>query len=399
MIVGGLVAVFMITVQLTLGGYESEFEARIDALRQAGEPLHFADLAQPPIPDEENAAKLWEEAAAWLKADSGERRRSLYDLTEEERAERPEKEWRAYLESLEPYYQLLKRVPTRAGWSAPYHSPETPGNAEHVSWLSDAAMYLTWRVELDLRADGRTERAAEAVLLLLELTERWQEPTVFGYCWRLSTVSSAAIIVRSIHTKPGFDAHAYRQLVEPRLAAAAPATGPPAHVLRATRVQGMWMVRRWLSGNMVNTFQPGMMERLRATWVGRPWVFRDAVRYLDVIDAAIARCDKTPEEAVRVARTLAQEVAYDTDSLAGGTQAFLPRLFTQHVGAAAQNRCARVAMALLEHRQETGTWPEKLPAALPVNPFTGVPFEYEHKGEGIRIVIPEIEEEWLLGAS
>ena len=159
------------------------------------------------------------------------------------------------------------------------------------------------------------------------------------------------------------------------------------------------MVRRWLSGNMVNTFEPGPMERLRATWVGRPWVFRDAVRYLDVIEAAIARCDKAPEEAVRVARTLEREAVDDADSLSGGTQAFLPRLFTHYAGAVAQNRCARVAMALLEHKQQAGTWPEKLPAALPVNPFTGEPFEYERVGEGIRIVIPEIEEEWLLGAA
>jgi len=149
----------------------------------------------------------------------------------------------------------------------------------------------------------------------------------------------------------------------------------------------------------VTTFHPGWMERLRTTWVGRPWVFRDAVRCLDVIDAAIARCDKTPEEAVRVARTLEQEADYDPDSLAGGYQGFLPHLFTNYAGAVAQNRCARVAMALLEHKQQTGEWPETLPAALPTNPFTGAPFEYERDGKGIRIVIPEIEEEWLLGAS
>ncbi len=65
-IVAGLVVALMLTVQLALGGYESEFDARLDAIRQAGEPLHFADLASPPLPDEENAAILFAEAAAWL---------------------------------------------------------------------------------------------------------------------------------------------------------------------------------------------------------------------------------------------------------------------------------------------------------------------------------------------
>jgi hypothetical protein len=398
-IVVGLVAVFMLAVQLMLGGYEGEFEARIDALRRAGEPLEFADLAYPPIPDEQNAARLWEEAAAWLGAHNQKRGWTLWALEEEERAERAEKDWRAYLNSLEPYYELLKRVAARPGWSVPYPDPDAPGTQAHASWLGDATIYLRLRVELDPRAEGRTERAAEAVLLLLDLADRWQEPMIFGYYMRLSVRSSAALIVRSIHTKPGFDARLYRKLVAPRLAAAAPERGPPARTVREARIWGLWMVRQWLSGDIVNTFNPGLMERLRATWVGRPWVFRDAVRYLDVMDAAIARCDRTPEEAVRVARALEQEAVDDVDTLAGGTQAFLPDVFRHYAGAVAQNRCARVAMALLEHEQETGEWPEKVPAALPVNPFTGGPFEYERDGPGIRIVIPEVKEEWLLGAS
>ena len=390
----------MLTVQLTLGGYEDEFAARISALREIGDPLESADLAFPPIPDEKNAAKLWEEAAAWLGAHIVEGGLTLYDLEEDERSERPEKDWRPFLESLEPYYELLKRVPTRPGWSVPLYHPDRPDEAlSRMSWLSDATIYLGNRVKLDVRAEGRTERAAEVVILLLDLADRWQEPTIYGYYWRLATRSSAAIAVRSAQAKPGFDARLFRQLVEPRLAAAAPARGPPARVLREARVPGLEMVRQWLRGEMVNTAHPDAMEWLRTTWVGRPWVFRDAVRYLDVMDAAIARCDKTPEEAVRVARTLEQETDYDPDSLAGGHQRFLPRLFTHYAGAVAQNRCARVAMALLEHKQQIGEWPETLPKALPTNPFTGQPFEYERDGKGIRIVIPEIEEEWPLGAS
>jgi len=396
-IVVGLVAVFMLGVQLALGGYEGEFEARIDALRRAGEPLGFADLAPPPIPNEQNAARLWERAAAWLTAHNQERGLDLHSL--DAGSELTERHRRAYLESLEPYYELLKRVPSRPGWSVPHGDPETPGIGAHVAWLSHAAIYLGSRAELDSRAEGRTERAAEAVLLILDLVDRWQEPMVLGYHVRLSVRSSAAVLLRSIHDKPGFDARLYRQLVEARLAAAVPEIGPPARVLREERIQGLWMVRKWLRGDMVKTFQPGPMERLRTTWVGRPWVFRDAVRYLDVVEAAILRCDRTPEEAVRVARALTQEAVGDRDSLTGGAQAFLPHLFTDYAGAVAQNRCARVAMALLEHKQETGAWMEKLPDTLPANPFTGAPFEYERAGHGIRLVIPEIEEEWLLGGA
>ncbi|MHC4974220.1 MAG: hypothetical protein ACYTG3_18015 [Planctomycetota bacterium] len=396
---GGLVALLMLGIQLTLGGYEDEFAARIEALRLAGEPLEFPDLADPPIPDEQNAAKLWEEATAWLGAHNQKRGLTLYDLEEQERAERPEKEWRAYLESLEPYYELLKKVPTRPGWNMPHPDSDRPGIQAHISWLSDTTRYLMHRAELDPRAEGRTERAAEAALLLLDLAERWREPTMFGYFWRAGAHSSAAIILRLVHDKPGFDAHLYRQLVEVRMATAVPRSGPPARVLREDRVHGLWMVRKWLRGDLVNSFRPGVMERLRTTWVGRPWVFRDAVRYLDVMEAAIGRCGKTPEEAVRIARTLEQETDYDPKSLAGGFQRFLPRFFTHYAGAVAQNRCAGVAMVLLVHRQETGEWPEKLPAALPTNPFTGKVFEYERDGECIRIKIPEIQDEWLLGGS
>ncbi|MHC4817269.1 MAG: hypothetical protein ACYTF8_04390 [Planctomycetota bacterium] len=389
----------MLGIQLTLGGYEDEFAARIALLREKGDPLEFADLAGPPIPDEQNAAKLWEAAAAWLKANTVEGGVTLHDLGEDERAEREEKDWRPYLESLEPYYELLKRIPTRPGWSLPHPDPDKPGSHPHTWWLIDAELYLRYRVQLDTKAEGRTERAAEATILALDLVDRWQEPMAFGYYVNLSMKSSVARFVCSIHTKPGFDAHLYRKLVEARLAAALPESGPPARALRQMRIRGLWMVRKWLRGDLVNTHRPGLMERLRTTWVGRPWVFRDAVRYLDVIDAVIARCDKTPEEAVRMARTLVQETDYDPESLAGGFQRFIPNLFNNYAGAAATNRCARVAMALLEHKQKSGEWPEKLPAALPTNPFTGGPFEYERDGDGIRIVIPEIQDEWLLGGA
>jgi hypothetical protein len=385
-IVGGLVAVFMLGVQLTLGGYESEFEARLDAIRQAGEPLHFADLAAPPIPDEENAAILFAEAAAWL---DGRDDWCPCMLEHEDSVPRTEEERRrcdAYLETREPYYALLQRVPTRPGWSVPHRGGDQPSNGSQASWIFSAANYLRHRVELDPHVEGRTERAAEAAILLLDLGVRWQIPMSIGYLIDLNTRSSAAWMLRGIQARPGFDARLFRQLMDARLAAAEPKAGPPARILREERLDGLKAVRRWLAGERVRFDSKKWDRRLRHTWIGRPFVYRDAVRYFDVIDAAIPLCDKTPEEAVGIVAELEGKIDR-TDALAGQMREFLPRMFAWHTRTAASIRLTRVVMALLEYRQKHDAWPETLRVLgpLPLDPYTGQPFVYERRGDGARI--------------
>ncbi|MHC4819296.1 MAG: hypothetical protein ACYTF8_14725 [Planctomycetota bacterium] len=395
-IVAGLVCVFMLAVQLWLGGYEREFEARLDAIRQAGEPLEFADLAYPPIPDEQNAAILFAEAAAWL---DGQDDWCPCNLDSEDSLPRTEEErlrCHAYLETLEPYYELLKRVPTRPGWSVPHREGDEASNQPQASWMFSAAEYLRHRVELDPRDEGRTKRASEAALLLLDLGDRWQIPMGIGYLMDLTTKSSAGWILLAVQAKPGFDARLFRRLMDARLAAAEPKAGPPARILREERLFGLSAVRRWLAGERIEFLSKGRRPLLRHTWIGRPFVYRDAVRYLDVIDAAIPLCDKTPEEAVDVAAELAGRND-GVDVLTARMQEHLPRLFSWHTRTAASIRLTRVVMALLEYRQRHQAWPETLQALgpLPLDPFTGRPFVYERRAAGVRIhAAPGATQDW-----
>ena len=385
-IVAGLVVALMLAVQLALGGYESEFEERLDAIRQAGEPLHFADLASPPLPDEQNAAILFAEAAAWL---DGRDDWCPCGLDAEDSLPRTEEERRrcnAYLEALEPYYELLQRVPTRPGWSVPHRGGDEVSNQPQASWMFSAANYLRHRVELDPRVEGRTGRAAEAALLLLDLGDRWRIPMPIGYLMDLTTRSHAGWILQAIQAKPGFDAGLFRRLMDTRLAAAEPKAGPPARILREERLFGLSAVRRWLAGQRVHFNSKKWDRRLRHTWIGRPFVYRDAVRYLDVIDAAIPLCDRTPEEAVGIAAELEGKID-STDVLTRQMQEHLPKMFTWHTRAAASIRLTRVVMALLEYRQRHDAWPETLQALgpLPLDPFTGQSFVYERRAAGARI--------------
>jgi len=394
-IVAGLVVALMLAVQLTLGGYESEFEARLDAIRQAGEPLRFADLASPPIPDEENAAILFAEAAAWLDGRDDWCPCMLDFESSIPRTEEEQRRCDAYLESLEPYYALLQRVPTRPGWSVPHAGGDGPSSGPQASWIGSAAEYLRHRVELDPHVEGRTERAAEAAILLLDLCDRWQIPMSIGYLIDLNIRSSAGWMLRGIQARPGFDARLYRRLMDARLAAAEPTVGPPARILREERLDGLSTVRRWLAGEKVDFHSKKWNRRLRHTWIGRPFVYRDAVRYLDVIDAAIPLCDKTPEESVGIVAELKGKISR-TAVLTRHMQEFLPRMFAWHTRTAASIRLTRVVMALLEYRQQHGAWPETLQAlgALPLDPYTGQPFVYERRGAGARIHAARLGADW-----
>lgn len=367
------------------------FDARIEKLRAAGEPVAWEDLVEPPVHDDQSAIPVLEEAAAWLDTHrkghleqelDGLRDRDLCDtVLDEER-----QQLSAYLESLGPYFEILERIPARpAGrvrltWERGFEM-ETPA----IPWLQDVVRYLCARVELDRVDEGRTGRAARTAVLLLEIADRCDVPYVIGHLvLHMVREHAAAVLARARH-KPGFDVGRFRQRVDDRLAHAVRATGPPPDLLRAERVFFISYARKWMNGEPVGDQE----DRIERSLVWRPFLYRDARRMLLRIENTIAACDVSPEQSCTLATTLQAE-AEGTSAAYRLSRMYLNvarHHFRSYTKSTAVLRLARVAMALMEYRETEGMWPASLAmlGEMPPDPFSGRSFRYELRGEGARV--------------
>lgn len=370
------------------GRAKERFEARVEALRAAGQPTRFEDLATPVIPDEENGAKLLEEAHRLLKErekapDSAESLLWKDEHTDEERLRIA-----AYLESLAPYFDLLGQVPKRPGWRPDLDWSSgiamMPGL---VPELQDAGRLLSARVEFDLEMNGRTERAAATASLLVDLGEKCRGPFVIGHIVPHAMTSGAVGVLRTASREPGFDAALFRRIVDPKLAAAIPERGPEAAMLVEERVFLLAVVRAMDQGELSEK-SLGIFEDRWLPFLHRPRLYREAITCLDLAEEGMRRADATPEEALGAGADFRARYrkgrADDIVASIGGLYAGVFSKFGHHVACL---RLARVVMALLEHRQTKGAWPESLDALgeMPLDPFSGKPFLYERTERGCRV--------------
>jgi hypothetical protein len=374
------------------------YEARVEALRAAGQPVRYEDLETPPVPDAENGAKAFAEAARMLIQRKGTEPFSFlspYELDPSVLEAMPAEERegrRAYLRSLKPYFDLLAEASRRPRWRLEHDWKKGSLVSPSFDWLRDAPYYLRWSVALDPEDRGRAECAAEAALLAIGLGERCRIPFAIGdSATRIMTSLDPATLLRtacgspsiSRPPHPGFDAVTFRRLADRGLAKATPVKGPSRAAFAQERVWTLWAVEAFRAGEKTDfdEYLP-LKGKLLKSRVYRPFLYRDANRALDLFEEAIALAETSPEEAMLVAERLKTKYATKDPNrfLTGGALWSLTRTFEWYAKCVAVQRLTRVVMALLEYRQKKGAWPETVDALgeMPLDPYSGQPFRYEH---------------------
>jgi len=340
-----------------------KFEARVQALRDAGEPTEARELERPFVPPERNANYQLMQAHAWYQArDSRPRVRSRHlidgnlDPAEEEKV-------RTFLTTLGPYLEQLERTVRCDGayaernWSDGPHRVDIPEFAA----MTNAAEILAMLAFVD------PATAAQHATLMLRLAERVHLPFMLGDLLAGAYTTYAVKIFKAAAAAPSFDARAFREAVDPLIARALGAWGPDRQRLRAERTLLIWVGRH-----------PDAMAQYLAEEdppLNPAAVYDDLHMKLDAIDAAIDASDVTPREALS----------------SKSEWAIVENWFHQHGMQAARLRLFRVAMALAEHRQEQGSWPAGLAGLgpLPQDPVTGGSFAYVRTKAGARLFVDD----------
>ncbi|MHC4847278.1 MAG: hypothetical protein ACYTEG_02355 [Planctomycetota bacterium] len=389
-------------------GLNWSFEAKVDALRRAGEPVRVLDLKPPDLPDEENAAVLLVEADRWYEAhlEQGEEEyyygewRLALDKASGERS--PDEELQlqlklggmsAWFVESEPYIEMILEAAGRPKlqWAFDWEAGSamdlgTPGP------LVRATAFVRERVRF---REGATEEGARELAALLDLAAMTKGRFFFLFLRRSSVESNCVEALQKLAGKPGLHVPSVRALLDPRLRRVE-VDRSLVEAFRGERAYAIENARARVAGLRPYSFpRPmGVVERafhsetLSGSWLIRPFVYRDSIHALLVQREAIAAAGLPLDEALAELVRIEERRDLGFPNSVASSAAFLSRRIVEvHRAHIAAFRVARVALALLERRQELGAWPASLdgldlePETL-IDPVTGKRLEYEF---GVRV--------------
>ena len=386
-VVGTVGAIFLIAAAVVVRRSETPLERRLAAIRAVGEPLTLAELAPDPIPPEHNAAIYLLRAAADMDAISSQ----LGDVFGTRQAELTDADLARIRDAFAAFPEVVPLL-TQAG-EAPDYQPPYDYSQDILAFQNDLLSgHGLWRnrfrvldtyVSLCL-AEGREAEALQAALTMLRLSRHVaREPTVVSYlsagALRGMATANASRVLR---TAP-LPAES-RRLLDAELAAIDEAA-EQRHALRTGRAE--------------------VVEFYRHLPPQRRWPFSrdetpiDQLRYLDLIEAALATVDQPGPHAAAVAKERekldplieARRMSAVLDDrvirLAEIAEPALHGLPCVAARSRAETRCLRVLNAVQAYEEEhPGAVPELADLALPAeaisDPYTGEPLRMKRLPEG-----------------
>jgi len=371
------------------GGYlfwgrsrRAEFEARVAALKAAGEPVAWEDLLPPPVPPDQDAAPLLRRADEVHEGND-----PWDDLAQEWKEWTPEmwEEVRAYVARNVEYGRLLEEAAARPECRPPLELENGWPREPLIHTLQQAAEFLRYRALLEAH-DGDPAAALRTLQVLFRLGRHAPAHTLIGMLVGMTVESYAVHVLFELAEQPGVPA-AYARAIFDGLLSARSATDLR-DVMRGERVGAIEVVGRLLRGEPMAPVLGG--DDLPTPLLG-PLLWDDAILLLDDAERMIAIVGWQYPAAESAARDLAREVE-ERDRWRHPLSPLWAVLAQKivYAGAAhdARMRGARIALALLEARTKDGAWPATLydltPGfvdATPVDPFTSEIFHYTATGD------------------
>lgn len=384
-----LVAVALIANGFMAWQTERRLQAKIAAIRAAGDPASIADLAPPPIPDEENVAAILERIRPRLTEFSKEHGR-FYDspigktYDEAGAEDKPAKEAIDTMRTiLSTYADVEQGIAEAVAWEK--YASRMDFTLDHAAFIGQmldkvqnartATRFLGWRNEV-LLADGQHEEAIKNGIQALRLARLHEnEPTLLAYL--------VSIAMRGIASEQLYDDLAAGQVSSELHAALdeelARHDNPQqfANVLKTERAVGAVWIDAQLSG----------LYAVPAHMIG--WQLKSyQIGVLDAMDECVqlaARPWHEVREKFGPADGSTQPTGHGVlaDLLVPGMRAG----FEANARSLAMSRELRIynalrAFAEKNGREATGLEELALPAEAVIDPYSGEPLLLKHTEDG-----------------
>lgn len=385
-----LIALVLIANGLMAWRTDRRLQARLDAIRAAGDPASIAELAPEPIPDDQNAAAILKRLTPRIDEFSSEYAQfSDSPLGEEydeltDRGEPPTDEQIETIRAIVDRYPDLTEGLENAANCDKYASmlDYSLGQQKFLDALikiqgpvRSATQFLAWKMELDI-ADGQPEQAIELGLQILRLAKLYDnEPTMVSFL--------VSIAIRGIAAVHLYDALAAGPV---SLEAYAALDGELARHDVPEQFVEMFKTERAVSASSVDAIIDNRRPTVAAL-LGWP-IKKYQIGALKLIEEEIKLAEQPwYENRGQLYRSEAPAAPSGHGILADLLLPAVNAAFQANARNIAVLRSLRIYNALKQYEQQNDRRPESLddldlPASATSDPFTGEPLKLKDTPEG-----------------
>jgi hypothetical protein len=405
-IISALVA-YLIAVAVTGARVEGELRR----LKASGAPVTLAEAASPQVPDDQNAAVLYEQAFQWLPQDRDGHTTepdpiAFFGSTDQEkRAKVSLKPVEEILSRYAPLFTLLEQAAAHPACRFPVKW-EAGSDAvfPHMAKIRSVSRMLAAKAVVDAH-HGDTPKALRDITLIFRICDHIaSEPSLVSQFVRFACQAIALnTLNRVMRTAPLSAADARRMYEALRKI---DNVRPFTHAMEGERCMGLWLfdaVRRdpsmlaqlpvLASGEAISESQ---MQRTQVgarllVALGGPFLNQDQVFYIEHMNGVVA-ASRLPFRGAQKRYAALQQSVEALPKHAIITRilgADFSRTTEARDKAVARIGLAQHAMALRVYQIETGRYPASLAELrakvkwpLPPDPFTGKDFVYRRAGTG-----------------
>ena len=372
---------------------EHRLQARIAAIRAAGDPASIADLAPAPVPDDENAAAILKRLKPQLAAFSKDQARfydsalgKVYSEAENRGEPATEEQIAAIREIIEKYPELEAGIAAAA--QCQKYGSQMDFSIDHATFLDEqlknvpvfrtVARFARWRSKLLLH-DGKRKEAVDQGIQLLRLARLHEsEPMLVAFLVNIAARSiTAQMLYDAIATGPiTAEQHA---LLDQELALC----DDPQRMVRALKSERAFAIDGHMGLPGSAPQPPRWLFRMLGWPVKRLWVGA-----LDRLDEVIASAELAPLE---LKSGSGRSAVSQTPTGHGVLADLLTPAIQAAYGADARItgtlRALRIFNALTQFQEEhgreaTGLEELALPKEATIDPFSGEPLKLKPTEEG-----------------
>jgi len=361
----------------------------LKALKDSGAPLTPTEVAPPLLPDEENAAVIYQKAFLLMQEGNEEEKKSFQTVFKAGGyINWPEANIflvRSLLKKNEGALNLARQATLIEKCRFPLEYEKGPKMLlPHLSKMARLARLLALKAGLQSR-EGQTDESLKTIQVGLRLGKSLlAEPICISQLVRISiniiVLNEMEMILDQKKTQPTTYEDLIRELdgLEGRRAFT--------RSLEGERAIWLWAFKE---PSMAVEY-PGEY-RLYGSYLLRPILKMDEVHYLRMMGRIIALSRLPYYQAIARVKDFKKELG-DVPRYCYLTRILVPALnnaFVRQTQSEAQIRAAKLALALKIYKAKKGTYPLSLKALtpeilpqLPQDPFTGKDYIYRREGEG-----------------
>lgn len=401
---GGLVVAFLLVHTGCNFWLGRQLKAKLAQIADSGAPISMKQVAPPPVPEEQNAAPLYQKAFDALEASGGNH--ELVTSLPSDSLHIPAPQWataKRIVSQNQGTYALLQTASQRPYCRFPVDW-EQGGAAlfPQLKGMRACTRFLRFRAMVMSQA-GKVQKALDSVQLGLLISDSLSsEPSLLARLVEYALIglplTGLQVVLSHHQITPRAGHQLFVDLGQLEL------REPFTRAMEAEQAWGIWLFEKssrspsaavralgWITPGEEPSRSKIILAWLYGSYLGQPVQKRDKLLFLELMGRQVDNSKMSYREMKPAHKQWQEDIAH-LPAWAWVTKACLPdfiRASAKRDQAMAEIGAAQVALALKAYQFQAGHYPASLqelrslvPWDLPLDPFSGQDFGYRREGSG-----------------